>query len=347
VDPVTHTLVGVTLGNGLFRRRAGPGAVPILALASNLPDLDAVVHLTGDPTAVMMRRTFGHSLLLLPLWCLALAWIVRRRWRHLAPLEAFGMVAVGAGLHLFFDLINSFGVVLLWPVSAARPELAWVFILDLILTGLLAAPLLAAIAPRLRPRLATMSRAALVAVGLYLAVCGAAHHRAMTLLEGAAEVQGEQPTPGGTGGNGDAAGAADAGDADAGTERAGDEGSGLGPDWVDVGPAELPDFQYVFPEALGPHRWRGVTRTRDHYRVYLINVVTGSVTLRREVITRTADPRVARARATPLGRRIGAFFKAPVWVIDPATGAVRVYDLRFQSLVLGRKTLFQFTVPAH
>jgi membrane-bound metal-dependent hydrolase YbcI (DUF457 family) len=342
VDPVTHTLVGVTLGNGLFRRRAGAGAVPILALASNLPDLDAVVHLTGDPTAVMMRRTFGHSLLLLPLWCLALAFIVRRLWRHLTLLEAFGMVAVGAGLHLFFDLINSFGVVLLWPLSPARPELAWVFIIDFILTALLAAPLLAAIAPRLRPRLGTMSRAALAAVGLYLAVCGAAHHRAVTLLAEAADAQSDQAASGGTGGGGGEAGASDTGEG-----NAGDDASGLGPDWVDVGPAEPPDFQYVFPEALGPHRWRGVTRTRDHYRIYLINVVTGSVTLRREVITRTADPRVARARATPLGRRIGAFFKAPVWVIDSNTGVVRVYDLRFLSLVLGREAVFRFTVPVH
>jgi membrane-bound metal-dependent hydrolase YbcI (DUF457 family) len=326
VDPITHTLAGIALGNGLFRRRAGAAAVPILALASNLPDIDAIVHLTGDPTAVMMRRTFGHSLLLLPLWCLALAWVVRLRWRHLTRLDALLMVGVGAGLHLLFDLINSFGVVLLWPVSLARPELAWVFIIDLILSGLLAAPLVAAIAPRLRPRIAPLSRAALAVVVLYLALCGAGRVRAMTLLERAAG-DSEAATAGGAG-------------------EAGDPDDDLGPDWVEAGPAAPPEFIYVFPEPLGPHRWRGVTRAGDRYHVYLIDIVRGTVALRREVTTRIADPRVARARATPLGRRIETFFKAPVWEVGPRTGVPRVYDLRFMSLVLGgRPSVFQFDVP--
>ena len=333
MDPVTHTLVGVTVANGFFRRRAGAAAVPILALASNLPDIDGIVMLSGDPTAVMMRRTFGHSLLLLPLLCIALAWLVRLRWRHLTRLEILGMVAVGAGLHLFFDLINSFGVVLLWPLSPARPELAWVFIIDLILTGLLAAPLLLALAPRWRPRIATLSRAALGAVAVYLALCGAGHARAMTLLERAAADGGVADDGGGAVGDGDTGVAGD------------DASSDLGPDWVEVGSPAPPDFLYVFPEPLGPHRWRGVARAGDHYRLHLINVVTGAVTFRREVTTHVADPQVARARATPLGRRLETFFKAPVWGVEAAGRGASVYDLRFTSFVLDRPAVFQFTVP--
>jgi len=329
VDPVTHTLVGVTLANGLFRRRAGAAAVPILALASNLPDIDGIVMLSGDPTAVMMRRTFGHSLLLLPLWCIALALIVRLRWRHLTRLEVLGMVALGAGLHLCFDLINSFGVVLLWPLSPVRPELAWVFIVDLVLTGLLAAPLLVALARRWRPHLVTLSRAALAAMAVYLALCGAGHARAMTLLERAAG-------DGGIADDGVAGVAAVAGD---------DAASDLGPDWVEVGSPAPPDFLYVFPEPLGPHRWRGVARTGDRYRLHLINVVTGTVTLRREVTTHVADPLVARARATPLGRRLEGFFKAPVWEVGAGSVGAGVYDLRFTSFVLDRPAVFRFTVP--
>ncbi|MBI4715240.1 MAG: hypothetical protein HY760_04780 [Nitrospirae bacterium] len=40
-DTVTHTLIGVGLGNAFFRRRIGPPALVILAVASNLPDVDA------------------------------------------------------------------------------------------------------------------------------------------------------------------------------------------------------------------------------------------------------------------------------------------------------------------
>jgi hypothetical protein len=68
-------------------------------------------------------------------------------------------------------------------------------------------------------------------------------------------------------------------------------------------------------------------------------------------------PRVARARGTRLGRRLEAFFKAPVWQIhgNPSTGssgpgsAVEVTgaDLRFRSLVLNRPPAFLccFRVP--
>jgi inner membrane protein len=172
MDPVTHTLVGVGLANAFFRKKIGAAAVPILAVASNLPDIDAVVMLTGDPTAVLMRRTFGHSLFLLPFWILALALLFRFRYRQIGLPTLSGLILLGAVVHLFFDLINSFGVVLLWPFSDWRPELSIVFIIDLTLTGILAAPLLLALIPRLRPRLESFSRFSAGCVVAYLAFCG-------------------------------------------------------------------------------------------------------------------------------------------------------------------------------
>jgi inner membrane protein len=172
VDPVTHTLVGVAMANAFFRKKVGPPAVPILALASNLPDIDAAVVLSGDPAAVLMRRTFGHSLLLVPIWSLLLALLFRRFYPrfHLGPL--FGLVLLGASVHLFFDLVNSFGVVLLWPLSDWRPELGIIFIIDLVLTGLLAAPLLLSLIPNLRPRLVFLSRIFVALAVLYVLFCG-------------------------------------------------------------------------------------------------------------------------------------------------------------------------------
>jgi len=319
LDPVTHTLCGVALGNAFFRRRAGPAAVPILALASNLPDIDVVVHVTGDPTAVMMRRMVGHSVFLLPVWSAALAWLLGRRYRHLRFPALFGMVLLGAVVHVFFDLINSFGVVLLWPFSRARPELAWVFIIDFILTGLLALPLVPGLIGRVRlllartglrrssdrpglDRLVPLSRASLAGVALYLAFCAGSHARAEGLLERQARGQ--------------------------------PEAHRLAP----------PDFTYVFPEPLGPHRWRGVARTGDTYRLYLVRPLAGRADLREEFRTDLGSPVVDAARRTPLGRRLEWFFKAPVWTAagpDKAT----VYDLRFRPLDLHRPAVFSFTVP--
>jgi membrane-bound metal-dependent hydrolase YbcI (DUF457 family) len=306
VDPVTHTLCGVALGNGLFRRRAGSAAVPILALASNLPDIDAVVHLSFDPAAVLMRRTFGHSIFLVPLWSLALAWILGRRYRHLRLGALFGMVLTGAAVHLIFDLINSFGVVLLWPLSLARPELAWVFILDFVLTGLLLLPLLLAAAPTLRPRIVVWSRGALLLAAVYLAFCGGCRLQARRLL-GAEEAR---------------------------IARNGSRG--------------VATFSYVFPEPLGPHRWRGVLGFGDRYELFLIRALSGTVEPRGSVQSDSGDPLVREARATPFGHRLEWFFKAPVWQVrhDAAAGGqVVAWDLRFTSLVLDRPPVFEFVVP--
>jgi inner membrane protein len=304
VDPVTHTLAGVVLGRALFGGALGRAAVPALALASNLPDIDAAVMLSGDPEAVLWRRTFGHSVLLLPLWAFGLAAALKRFYPETRAPVLYGAILAGSALHLLFDLINSFGVVLLWPLSDWRPELATVFIIDLILTGLLAAPILLARVPRLRARRTALARAALAAVAAYLLFCAAQRAESGRLLAAA------------------------------------------------VPPADSrPDFAYVVPEPLGPHRWRGVLRNADRYRVYLIHSLAGRAELRQELTTAAADPAVATLRAGTRGRRLEWFFKAPVWELERhAAGppSAAVYDLRFTPLVIerGRPFLFRFRLDS-
>ncbi|MBI3450213.1 MAG: metal-dependent hydrolase [Acidobacteria bacterium] len=295
MDPVTHTLTGITAANGWFRNRIGREAVPILAVAANLPDLDGASYLGGGPYALLLRRTFGHSIFLIPLWCallaLATGWIYPRlKFRTRCTLALFG-----CAMHLLFDLINSFGVVVLWPFSDWRPELAIVFIVDFILTGLLAAPLLFAIPKRMRPHLASLSRAACAAVVLYLALCGLSRQRAVQLLETRVE--------------------------------------------------SAPAFAYVFPEPLGPHRWRGVVRDGDLYRLYLIDSLGGRVDRAGDVRTADGDARVEAAKRSPLGVKLDGFFKAPVWTVTEGAGGaatVSVYDLRFRTLVLNRSAIFEY-----
>lgn len=297
MDNVTHTLVGVCLANAFYRRRLGRATVPILAVASNLPDVDALVVLSGSARSVLERRTFGHSLLLLPLWILLLSLLVRRFTPHLRLTSILAMCALGAGVHLVFDLVNSFGVVLLWPLSDWRPELATVFIIDFILTGLLAVPLLLYAVRSWRPRLEGLSRAALVAVTAYLLLCAGSRRLAAKTLALEAE---KFHVP--------------------------------------------PDLEYLFPEPLGPHRWRGVLREGDIYHLYLVHSLSGRLESYGWVRSQLEDPAVEAARASPLGRRLERFFKAPVWEVSGDSGPVTVSarDLRFRSLVLERGSIFVF-----
>jgi len=291
--------LGVALGEAFFRPRLGRRAVTLSAWAANLPDIDALVLLTGDPGSVILRRSFGHSLILLPLWIAAATWLFKKKHDDLETGDIAVIVAVGCAGHLGFDLINSFGVQLFWPFSLMRPELATIFIIDLALAGFLAAPHLTRLRAAWRPGLTAACRASLVAVVFYLAMAFSARTIAQAVL------------------------------------------------YAEAGPA---GFQYVFPEPLGAHRWRGVVKDDGAWRVYLIDVPSRAAELRLTVPNDEFSPPVYASRETPFGRRLETFFKAPVWSAEPKDGGgstVHVRDLRFASLVLPRADPFtyMFDVP--
>ncbi len=106
------------------------------------------------------------------------------------------------------------------------------------------------------------------------------------------------------------------------------------------------DFHYVFPEPLGPHRWRGVSREGDHYSLFLIHSLSGKIEPHGTIETKTESPTVQKTLETPLVRRILWFFKAPVWNIvknpESETVHVSIYDLRFKSLIIDRPIPFVF-----
>jgi|CXWL01.1.fsa_nt_gi membrane-bound metal-dependent hydrolase YbcI (DUF457 family) len=182
MDPVTHTLFGMAIGEAVFRPRLGRRAVTVSAWAANLPDIDVLILATGDPAAVVLRRSFGHSLFLLPLWIAGLGWIFKKKYPDMEYRDLLAVISLNAAGHLLFDLINSFGVQLFWPFSLMRPELAIIFILDIALTGVLAAPHLTRLSKVWRPRLTTSSRTALAVVGLYLLGAFASRARAVAML---------------------------------------------------------------------------------------------------------------------------------------------------------------------
>jgi membrane-bound metal-dependent hydrolase YbcI (DUF457 family) len=249
----------------------------VLALASNLPDIDILTALTGRWDYFLMRRTFTHSVLGVPLLALAAALVERRIWPKLSFGTLFALNVLGMVLHVCFDLLNSYGVRPLYPFVDARYELAWVFIVDLALIALLAVPLLT----WKRGDAERWARGTLAAVALYVMMCGGARAYAARLLDGA-------------------------------THGA--------------------SYTYVFPEALGNHRFRGAVRRGDEWSLWQIRLPAGVCEKRATYVTRADDPAVRSVRATADARRLEEFYRAPVW--EPAgEGCWRVFDLRFMSTV--------------
>ncbi|MDB5760505.1 MAG: hypothetical protein JWM30_3794 [Burkholderia sp.] len=213
MDNLSHTVAGLLAGDILhrsLRAETDPGRQDLrralmlatCALAGNFPDLDLVLTpLLPAPLGYLLHhRGHTHTLLyaipqaLLLAALLTLLWPSARRLLRVSPSArtGFGLsLAVGFGLHLAMDYLNSYGlhpfhpfnsgwvygdmVFILEPVfwvafgipmvmSLRRPALRWLL--------LLAAPLALGLFAW-RGYLAWQSLAALLATGLLLAVAGA------------------------------------------------------------------------------------------------------------------------------------------------------------------------------
>lgn len=302
MDSLTHSLIGAAIARTGLRERCGPGTTLALVLGSNLPDLDGGCTFLTD--GFLLRRSLTHSFWGVPALSLLLAAVLAFAFRRRddAPRTGtlFWLVLCGAALHVFFDLLNSYGVMLLSPFSWSRFELGWVFIVDVFMLVWLALPfaiprvlaLVRGSGPARRDRLAPhhLARVVVAGVAFYVGLCGTARALSMQAL---------------------------------------------------VREAPGASFSYVFPEPFGPHRFRGVARSGNTWRVFLVRPFAGTVTLHDTIVSDEDDPRVRAARQTPRAQRLATFFKAPVWRVKD--GAPEVFDLRFRTIVLSREPV-PFTI---
>jgi inner membrane protein len=148
MDPVTHTLVGVTLAESGLKRWT-PLAATTLIIGVNLPDIDGIANLFGRDTALWLRRGWTHgvvALALLPaiLGVVMFLWARRRptvRPASLTALLALSYLSVLS--HPALDWLNNYGIRLLMPFDGRWFYGDAVFIIDpwlwLVLGGAMAA----------------------------------------------------------------------------------------------------------------------------------------------------------------------------------------------------------------
>jgi inner membrane protein len=170
VDNVCHTLVGVAFAQAGLKRKTAL-AMSTLAIASNLPDIDVLVFATDMPS-VAFRRGITHGVpaqILLPIAFAGVMWCVGRRQANKSdPPPRFGWLLalsfIGVLTHVYMDLLNTYGVRLLSPISERWFYGDAVFIVDVWLWLILGAG--AWLAGRSRPRYAA---AALACATVYTA----------------------------------------------------------------------------------------------------------------------------------------------------------------------------------
>lgn len=177
MDPITHVLLGASLGYTAFGKKLGRTAAASAGVAAFVPDADVFIRSATDPLiAIEYHRGFTHSLLFAPLGAaiVAAVWVLRRRWRPQA-LTIWLCCLVAYVSHCLLDAATSYGTQLLWPFSNARAGWDLISIIDPIFTLTLLLGLVLALALK-KSRVAA---AALVVAAVYLVLGGVQHSRAV------------------------------------------------------------------------------------------------------------------------------------------------------------------------
>ena len=146
MDTLTHALSGALLARATAKAETLPLSrrLALGTVAAAFPDADFVMSL-GSPIAYLLNhRGLTHSLVVLPVWGLLLAWLASRLWRDPRGWRPyFPVAAMGVGIHIAGDLITSYGTMIFAPLSDARFALGTTFIIDLYFSGIILAGLAA------------------------------------------------------------------------------------------------------------------------------------------------------------------------------------------------------------
>ncbi|MFN0117177.1 MAG: metal-dependent hydrolase [Elusimicrobiota bacterium] len=302
MDNITHTLIGVTLSNAGLKTKFGKGTTWILAIASNLPDLDILGGLFISGESHFYRRMLTHSVFGMPIIAFLAALIFKKIFKEQKFSVILGLVLGGMAIHLFFDFVNSYGVVPFYPFSKERYELAWIFIIDLILLSILIFPFILSKIKTKWTSLEFLSTVSIRSVMAYVMICGLFHAMSKQMFSKWLTNQGQKT-----------------------------------------------DFQYIFPEPFGPHRFRGVSRTDQEYKSSLIEVLNNKVTPAFKTKTEFKNSDIERILKSAEGQKLNRFFKAPAWELDQEKsskdGLTRIWkasDLRFTSILLNRGNFFSY-----
>lgn len=196
MDPLTHTLLGASLGLAFFGRRVSRAtALGVGGLAGAAPDLDVLIGSASDPLlAVEFHRHFTHALPFAPVGAALVVGLlsIYRQWRESwrgHRTAVWGCALMAWVSHALLDAATSYGTLLLWPLTDRRYGWDIVAVVDPAVTVVLAVGLGLA----WRRKSAAWAVAGLAMAVGYLGLGAVQHARAVTAQAAVAASRGHTP----------------------------------------------------------------------------------------------------------------------------------------------------------
>jgi len=192
MDTLTHAISGAVLARATGSGKPQVDEIPLLTrtvigfLAAAFPDTDFVLRFIDPMLYLTAHRGVTHSIVMLPLWALLLSFIFHLLWKKRYSWKKFYVIcAIGIGIHIFGDLITSFGTMILAPVSDMRFSFSTTFIIDLYFSGILLTGLVLSL---FLPVVKTARLTGIVLAG-YISFQAVLHYQALVIAKNYAKQQ--------------------------------------------------------------------------------------------------------------------------------------------------------------
>ena len=132
MDSLTQAVLGASVQGALLGRWQGRKALLYGAMLGTLPDLDVVIDY-GDAVASMTyHRGFSHSLFVVGIVSVLLAWLIRRFRPHpdYSGWRLFLCIWLVLTTHILLDAFTTYGTQLFWPLPTPPVAISSIFIID-------------------------------------------------------------------------------------------------------------------------------------------------------------------------------------------------------------------------
>ena len=135
MDSVTQIALGASVCYAAIGPKIGKRSLVIGAIVGSLPDLDVLVPYDDAIASFTYHRSWSHSLFVLSLCSLPLAWLIRRATSpDLSANASFGQWWLAIWLVLFthplLDSFTIYGTQIWWPLPLPPVAIGSIFIID-------------------------------------------------------------------------------------------------------------------------------------------------------------------------------------------------------------------------